>query len=46
VNAVDGGQQNLLGGALFVPVLARDLPGQFICKLVWVKADEGAEQDA
>jgi hypothetical protein len=40
--AVDGGKQNLLGGALFVLVLARDLLGQVVSKRVWVKVDEGA----
>jgi hypothetical protein len=40
--SVDGGKQNLLGGALFVLVLARDLLGQVICERVWIKVDEGA----
>jgi len=42
LKAVDGRKQNLLGGALFVLVLTRDLLGQVICERVWVKVDEGA----
>jgi hypothetical protein len=42
--AVDGGKQNLFGGALFVLVLASDLLGQVVGERVWVKVDEGAEK--
>jgi hypothetical protein len=42
LRAIDGGKQNLFGGALLILVLARDLLGEVICERVWVKVDEGA----